>query len=175
MAVAFAYSRGNDDQALRWAVPPFRVLGDRVGSARQTRRFRDLRQSRTKSCPPGRPHASPGRTDQFERDPQASVRGRATTGRDPKTSEAPAILAAMETFLVDCESCTVRGVGCSDCVVSVLLGVPDGLELDHEERTALAVLSEGGLLPPLRSRDGRPTVGAGGAGEGLNERQLNFG
>lgn len=81
----------------------------------------------------------------------------------------------METFLVDCESCTVRGVGCSDCVVSVLLGVPEGLGLDHEERTALAVLSEGGLLPPLLLRDGhtsaRPTDKKGRC----DERRLNFG
>lgn len=90
-------------------------------------------------------------------------------------SDPPASLLGMETFLVDCESCTVRGVGCADCVVSVLLGVPEGLALDHEERAALAVLSDGGLLPPLLLREGR-VVDDSGAEEGAGgERRLNFG
>ena len=42
----------------------------------------------------------------------------------------------------------VRGVGCKDCVVSVLLGVPDTLLSD--ERQALEVLAEAGLAPRLR-------------------------
>jgi hypothetical protein len=28
--------------------------------------------------------------------------------------------------LIDCDTCTVRGPGCDDCVVSVLLGAPPG-------------------------------------------------
>jgi hypothetical protein len=28
--------------------------------------------------------------------------------------------------LIDCDTCTVRGVGCDDCVVTVLLGAPPG-------------------------------------------------
>ncbi|SHH19271.1 hypothetical protein [Geodermatophilus nigrescens] len=27
-------------------------------------------------------------------------------------------------MLIDCDSCTVRGTGCADCVVTVLLGAP---------------------------------------------------
>lgn len=27
-------------------------------------------------------------------------------------------------MLIDCDSCTVRGAGCADCVVTVLLGAP---------------------------------------------------
>ena len=29
-------------------------------------------------------------------------------------------------MLIDCDSCTVRGTGCVDCVVTVLLGAPPG-------------------------------------------------
>ena len=31
-------------------------------------------------------------------------------------------------MLIDCDTCTVRGTGCTDCVVTVLLGVPPGWE-----------------------------------------------
>ncbi len=49
---------------------------------------------------------------------------------------------------IDCDDCAVRGPGCRDCVVSVLLGVPDTLLED--ERAALEVLAEAGLAPRLR-------------------------
>jgi hypothetical protein len=29
-------------------------------------------------------------------------------------------------MLIDCDTCTVRGTGCTDCVVTVLLGAPPG-------------------------------------------------
>ena len=29
-------------------------------------------------------------------------------------------------MLIDCDTCTVRGHGCADCVVTVLLGAPPG-------------------------------------------------
>ena len=29
-------------------------------------------------------------------------------------------------MLIDCDTCTVRGTGCADCVVTVLLGAPPG-------------------------------------------------
>ncbi|MGI8698784.1 MAG: hypothetical protein ACR2J0_06550 [Mycobacteriales bacterium] len=54
-------------------------------------------------------------------------------------------------MLIDCDHCVVRGLACGDCVVTVLLGsVPTGVEIDDEERAALAALAEGGLIPPLR-------------------------
>jgi hypothetical protein len=54
-------------------------------------------------------------------------------------------------MLIDCDGCAVRGPGCPDCVVTVLLGASPGpVELDEVERQALAVLADGGLLPPLR-------------------------
>ena len=44
-----------------------------------------------------------------------------------------------EPVVIDCDECAVRGPGCRDCVVSVLLGVPDTLLED--ERAALEVLA----------------------------------
>ncbi|MGA7051262.1 MAG: hypothetical protein WBZ37_08285 [Mycobacterium sp.] len=50
--------------------------------------------------------------------------------------------------VIDCDDCAVRGPGCRDCVVSVLLGVPKTLLQD--ERAALEVLADVGLAPRLR-------------------------
>lgn len=50
--------------------------------------------------------------------------------------------------VIDCDDCAVRGAGCRDCVVSVLLGVPETLLED--ECAALAVLADAGLAPRLR-------------------------
>jgi hypothetical protein len=54
----------------------------------------------------------------------------------------------MSTVKIDCDDCAVRGHGCQDCVVSVLLGVPQTL-LDDECR-ALEVLADAGMAPRLR-------------------------
>ncbi|MFI7589488.1 hypothetical protein ACIB24_20680 [Spongisporangium articulatum] len=57
---------------------------------------------------------------------------------------------------IDCDTCTVRGLACGDCVVTVLLGsappVEAGapIELDNREQAAIAVLAGAGLVPPLR-------------------------
>lgn len=61
----------------------------------------------------------------------------------------------MDTMLVDCVGCTARGPACDDCVVSVLLGVPEAdlpavESLADDERAALDAMAAGGLLPPLR-------------------------
>lgn len=56
--------------------------------------------------------------------------------------------ASSEPVVIDCDDCAVRGSGCQDCVISVLLGVPDTLLQD--ERVALEVLAEAGLAPRLR-------------------------
>jgi len=58
-------------------------------------------------------------------------------------------MGSMTTIHVDCHSCRARGPACGDCVISALLG-PQLVELASQERRALEVLSEGGLLPPLR-------------------------
>jgi len=52
------------------------------------------------------------------------------------------------TVVIDCDDCAVRGPGCQDCVVSVLLGVPETLLGD--ERRALEALAEAGMAPRLR-------------------------
>jgi hypothetical protein len=33
-------------------------------------------------------------------------------------------------MLIDCDTCTARGTGCADCVVTVLLGAPPGWQTD---------------------------------------------
>lgn len=53
-----------------------------------------------------------------------------------------------DPVVIDCDDCAVRGPGCRECVVSVLLGVPETLLED--ERAALEVLAEAGLAPRLR-------------------------
>jgi hypothetical protein len=54
---------------------------------------------------------------------------------------------------IDCDSCEVKGLACGDCVVTFLLGAPpEGVELDAAEQAAIGVLSETGLVPPLRLR-----------------------
>jgi hypothetical protein len=72
-------------------------------------------------------------------------------------------------MLIDCDGCAARGPGCPDCVVTVLLGAsPSRVELDEVERQALAVLADGGLVPPLRlvlaaeSDDTSPDLGGQG-------------
>jgi len=58
-------------------------------------------------------------------------------------------------MLIDCDTCEVRGIACGDCVITVLLGSPPaGVHLDEDDAAALAVLAEGGLVPPLRLQPG---------------------
>jgi hypothetical protein len=53
--------------------------------------------------------------------------------------------------LIDCDGCAVRDLACADCVVTVLLGGPPGVvDVDDEERRALDVLADNGLVPRLR-------------------------
>ena len=102
-------------------------------------------------------------------------------------------------MLIDCDTCTARGTGCADCVVTVLRGAPPGwqgadpvvvpmagrprggsvgitaedvvvpppgvvVDFDDVERRAVRALAEGGLVPPLRHRDG--------AGDGALDRSI---
>lgn len=53
-------------------------------------------------------------------------------------------------MLVDCDTCVAKPAACSDCVVSVLLGPPQDRRLQSEEQRVIAVLSDSGLVPPLR-------------------------
>jgi hypothetical protein len=92
-------------------------------------------------------------------------------------------------MLIDCDSCVVKGLACGDCVVSVMFGSPPtGVELDDEERRALGVLADAGLLPrlrlvtpvqagtdpPIRGVPGRAASGAAGGpvGGGVVARRM---
>jgi hypothetical protein len=55
-------------------------------------------------------------------------------------------------MIIDCDTCQMRNVACDDCVVTVLLAAPPLGELAEDEAGALAVLAEGGLVPPLQMR-----------------------
>jgi hypothetical protein len=63
-------------------------------------------------------------------------------------------------MIIDCDSCTVRGAACADCVVT-FLSVPirsgsatpvttTSVDLDPAEQGAIGVLAASGLVPPLR-------------------------
>lgn len=54
----------------------------------------------------------------------------------------------LESMVIDCADCAVRGPACRDCVVSVLIGPP--ADLLDDERAALDVLAQAGLAPRLR-------------------------
>ena len=53
-------------------------------------------------------------------------------------------------MIVDCDCCAVRGDACQDCVITVLLGPPRGVDLDRTERLALHSLAEAGIVPRLK-------------------------
>jgi hypothetical protein len=62
-----------------------------------------------------------------------------------------------DVVLIDCDACVMKGPGCQDCVVTVVLGFsPERsersgtLRIDDDERAALDALAESGLVPPLR-------------------------
>jgi hypothetical protein len=50
--------------------------------------------------------------------------------------------------IIDCDDCAARGPACKECVVSVLVGVPE--RLDDDECAALEALADAGLAPRLR-------------------------
>ena len=67
------------------------------------------------------------------------------------SAPVPAHATGGDPMLIDCDTCSVRGIGCGDCVITVLLGGPPvGVTLNDEERRAVEVLAAAGLVPPLR-------------------------
>ena len=79
------------------------------------------------------------------------MNGRAMAGDEPTAGSTDGSL------VVDCHTCTVRGIACDDCVIAVLLGGPpdeetEPLGIDPVEVRALGALADGGLVPPLRLR-----------------------
>jgi hypothetical protein len=79
-----------------------------------------------------------------------------TNGLENKAGSPPEPVAPV---VIDCDDCAVRGLGCQDCVISVLLGVPDTLL--HDERAALDVLADAGMAPRLRLVPMHPHRGSG--------------
>jgi hypothetical protein len=55
-------------------------------------------------------------------------------------------------MMIDCQTCTMRDISCGDCVVSVLLNITaaPASEISNNQISALSVLSDKGLVPPLR-------------------------
>jgi len=55
-------------------------------------------------------------------------------------------------MIIDCDTCIMRDLACSDCVVSVLLTISERPrnEITSNEVSAISALSEKGLVPPLR-------------------------
>lgn len=82
-------------------------------------------------------------------------------------------------MIIDCDGCVVRGDACGECVIGVLLGVPDPaagdgdgselppgapiVQLDAPERRAIDVLADQGLVPRLRLVAGPPRRASGPA------------
>ena len=56
-------------------------------------------------------------------------------------------------MLIDCDTCTARGTGCADCVVTVLLGAPPGEESGpvvvplHRTRPSEEIAAEDVVVP----------------------------
>ena len=70
-------------------------------------------------------------------------------------------------MLIDCDSCAMREIACSDCVVTMLLDGPvhvDGsaqTDFDDDEWRAVDLLAEAGLIAPLRLVPLRATAPSG--------------
>ena len=71
--------------------------------------------------------------------------------RIESSAPGPPQTEGCDSVTVDCDRCSMRGIGCGDCVITVLLGGPPfGVALDAVERRAIDVLAAAGLVPPLR-------------------------
>lgn len=62
------------------------------------------------------------------------------------------VVPSVVRMMIDCDRCTVRGAACGDCIVTFLtIPVRVGqVDLDEAEQTAIRVLADSGLVPPLR-------------------------
>jgi len=58
----------------------------------------------------------------------------------------------LRNMIIDCNTCIMRDLACSDCVVSVLLTISDRptAEITRSEVRAISALSDKGFVPPLR-------------------------
>ena len=79
--------------------------------------------------------------------PEAHADSPVTPGRSPRCRSRSCPIQSPSTAT----AAPLRGIGCGDCVVTVLLGGPPfGVPLDDDERRAIDVLADAGLVPPLR-------------------------
>jgi hypothetical protein len=65
--------------------------------------------------------------------------------------------------LIDCDTCTVRGQGCDDCVVTVLLGAPPGWRGADPTVVPLTRRTAGAAGPRRTSAAGDRAPGVGDA------------
>ena len=58
----------------------------------------------------------------------------------------------LRNMIIDCNTCIMRDLACSDCVVSVLLTISERptAEITRSEVRAISALSDKGFVPPLR-------------------------
>ena len=58
------------------------------------------------------------------------------------------------TMIINCGTCVMREIACGDCVISVLLEIKPlpgkNAELTKGDEAAISLLSNAGLVPPLR-------------------------
>ncbi|MGA4507078.1 hypothetical protein ACQB6R_05095 [Propionibacteriaceae bacterium G1746] len=58
-----------------------------------------------------------------------------------------------EHFTIDCQTCTVAGPGCADCIVGLLLGRSDEVwsttdDLSADEQRVVDMFARADMLPP---------------------------
>jgi hypothetical protein len=62
-------------------------------------------------------------------------------------------------MIINCQTCVMREIACGDCVISVLLEIKPlpgkNAELTKGDEAAINLLSNAGLVPPLRFKAGR--------------------
>src|SRR5215207_4436022 len=59
-------------------------------------------------------------------------------------------------MLIDCDTCTARGTGCADCVVTVLLGAPPGWQ--GVDPVVVPMPARAGGTTDRRTGDSRPAA-----------------
>ena len=62
------------------------------------------------------------------------------------------------TMIINCQTCVMREIACGDCVISVLLDIKPlpgkNAEFTKGDEAAINLLSDAGLVPPLRFKAG---------------------
>ena len=74
-------------------------------------------------------------------------------------------------MIIDCDRCAIRGTGCADCVITVLLDAPPRVEFDEPELRALDTLAEAGLVPHLRLIPVLPAASGGDVPSATSENR----